>query len=97
MTLKKRKLLLIVIVDIENIAAVAPGPVTTDLFLNGKSVQMEQLRKLAPLEHLGLPEDIANVVSFLAGLRVVGSMVRSCERMVDLYKIISIKENISLS
>jgi 3-oxoacyl-[acyl-carrier protein] reductase len=48
--------------------AVAPGPVATDLFLDGKSeAQIEQLRKLPPLERLGQPEDIANVVSFLAG------------------------------
>src|ERR1700694_1155527 len=48
--------------------AVAPGPVATELFLNDKtSVQIEQLSKLPPLERLGRPEDIANVVSFLAG------------------------------
>jgi 3-oxoacyl-[acyl-carrier protein] reductase len=48
--------------------AVAPGPVATDLFLDGKSeAQIEQLRKLPPLERLGQPEDIAKVVSFLAG------------------------------
>lgn len=48
--------------------AVAPGPVSTDLFLTGKTeAQIEQLRKLAPLERLGRPEDIAGVVSFLAG------------------------------
>jgi len=48
--------------------AVAPGPVATDLFLDGKSeAQIDQLRKLPPLERLGQPEDIANVVSFLAG------------------------------
>jgi 3-oxoacyl-[acyl-carrier protein] reductase len=48
--------------------AVAPGPVGTDLFLNGKTqAQIEELSKLAPLERLGQPEDIANVVSFLAG------------------------------
>src|SRR4029077_9810523 len=48
--------------------AVAPGPVATELFLNDKtSVQIEQLSKLPPLERLGQPEDIANVVSFLAG------------------------------
>ena len=48
--------------------AVAPGPVATELFLTGKSeVQIDQLRKLSPLERLGQPEDIANVVSFLAG------------------------------
>lgn len=48
--------------------AVAPGPVATELFLTGKSeAQIDQLRKLSPLERLGQPEDIANVVSFLAG------------------------------
>ena len=48
--------------------AVAPGPVGTDLFLKGKSeTQIEEFKKLNPLERLGSPEDIANVVSFLAG------------------------------
>jgi 3-oxoacyl-[acyl-carrier protein] reductase len=47
---------------------VAPGPTGTDLFLNGKSPELiERLRKLAPLERLGQPSDIAGVVSFLAG------------------------------
>jgi 3-oxoacyl-[acyl-carrier protein] reductase len=48
--------------------AVAPSPVATELFLSGKTeAQIEQLRKVPPLERLGQPEDIANVVSFLAG------------------------------
>src|SRR6266403_4679331 len=48
--------------------AVAPGPTGTELFLTGKSPeQIAELAKLAPLERLGAPEDIANVVSFLAG------------------------------
>jgi 3-oxoacyl-[acyl-carrier protein] reductase len=48
--------------------AVAPGPVGTELFLDGKTPQqIAQLSKLAPLERLGEPDDIANVVSFLAG------------------------------
>jgi 3-oxoacyl-[acyl-carrier protein] reductase len=48
--------------------AVAPGPVGTELFLSGKSPeQIAELAKLAPLERLGEPEDIANVVSFLVG------------------------------
>jgi 3-oxoacyl-[acyl-carrier protein] reductase len=48
--------------------AVAPGPVATELFLTGKSeAQIDELRKLPPLERLGQVEDIANVVSFLAG------------------------------
>ena len=47
--------------------AVAPGPVGTDLFLRGKSeAQISELAKLPPLERLGQPDDIANVVSFLA-------------------------------
>jgi len=48
--------------------AVAPGPVATDLFLEGKTdQQIQELSQLAPLGRLGQPEDIANVVSFLAG------------------------------
>ena len=48
--------------------AVAPGPVATELFLKGKSEeQIAELTKMPPLERLGKPEDIANVVSFLAG------------------------------
>ncbi|CUJ77954.1 SDR family oxidoreductase [Achromobacter aegrifaciens] len=47
---------------------VAPGPVATDLFLNGKSPELiEHYAKMPPLERLGQPDDIANVVSFLAG------------------------------
>ena len=48
--------------------AVAPGPVATELFLNGKTEeQIQNFAKMPPLERLGQPEDIANVVSFLAG------------------------------
>ncbi|ADP15811.1 short chain dehydrogenase family protein 24 [Achromobacter xylosoxidans A8] len=48
--------------------AVAPGPVATELFLNGKSPELiEHYAKMPPLERLGQPEDISNVVSFLAG------------------------------
>jgi 3-oxoacyl-[acyl-carrier protein] reductase len=48
--------------------AVAPGPVGTELFLKGKTAaQIDELSKLAPLERLGKPEDIAEVVSFLVG------------------------------
>lgn len=47
---------------------IAPGPTATDLFLNGKSQDaVDQLARLAPLERLGQPEDIANAVAFLAG------------------------------
>jgi 3-oxoacyl-[acyl-carrier protein] reductase len=48
--------------------AVAPGPIPTELFLKGKSEErIEEFRKMSPLERLGQPEDIAGVVSFLAG------------------------------
>lgn len=46
--------------------AVAPGPTATPLFLNGKDeATVEHLAKLAPLERLGTPQDIANTVAFL--------------------------------
>ena len=48
--------------------AIAPGPVATELFLGDKTEeQIKQIGNMAPLERLGQPEDIANVVSFLAG------------------------------
>jgi 3-oxoacyl-[acyl-carrier protein] reductase len=48
--------------------AVAPGPTATDLFLKGKpQAVVDHLAKLAPLERLGEPDDIARAVSFLAG------------------------------
>jgi 3-oxoacyl-[acyl-carrier protein] reductase len=47
---------------------IAPGPTATDLFLKGKPQEVvDRLTKLAPLERLGQPEDIAAAVSFLAG------------------------------
>ena len=48
--------------------AVAPGPVPTELFLKGKTeAQINEFTKMPPLERLGRPEDVAGVVSFLAG------------------------------
>jgi 3-oxoacyl-[acyl-carrier protein] reductase len=48
--------------------AVAPGPTATDLFLNGKPQEVvDRLSRLAPLERLGQPQDIAAAVAFLAG------------------------------
>jgi 3-oxoacyl-[acyl-carrier protein] reductase len=48
--------------------AVAPGPVATDLFLNGKSPELiERMARMNPLERLGTPEDIASAVAFLVG------------------------------
>jgi 3-oxoacyl-[acyl-carrier protein] reductase len=48
--------------------AIAPGPVATDLFLEGKSAELiDHMAKMNPLERLGTPEDIANAVRFLVG------------------------------
>jgi 3-oxoacyl-[acyl-carrier protein] reductase len=48
--------------------AVAPGPVGTELFLNGKSPELiDRMAKMNPLERLGTPGDIASAVSFLTG------------------------------
>lgn len=48
--------------------AVAPGPTATPLFLEGKDeADIDRLAKAAPLERLGIPEDIAEAVAFLAG------------------------------
>ncbi len=48
--------------------AVAPGPTATPLFLDGKDeATIEHLAKIPPLERLAQPEDIAEVVAFLAG------------------------------
>ncbi len=48
--------------------AVAPGPVATELFLSGKTEeQVQHFANMPPLQRLGQPDDIASVVSFLAG------------------------------
>ncbi|MER8753939.1 SDR family oxidoreductase [Mesorhizobium sp. M1050] len=48
--------------------AVAPGPIETALFTDGKSeAQIEVIGKMIPLGRLGQPDDIAGLVSFLAG------------------------------
>jgi 3-oxoacyl-[acyl-carrier protein] reductase len=48
--------------------AVAPGPTGTELFLQGKTdAVIDELARLAPLERIGSPDDIAATVSFLAG------------------------------
>jgi len=45
---------------------VAPGPVATDFFLKGKKeAEIEMMKKMAPLERLGEPEDIASIVLFV--------------------------------
>ncbi|WP_202637744.1 SDR family oxidoreductase [Bailinhaonella thermotolerans] len=61
--------------------AVAPGPTATELFLQDKDeATVERLAKQPPLERLGTPQDIAEVVSFLAspaGHWVNGQVVRA--------------------
>jgi 3-oxoacyl-[acyl-carrier protein] reductase len=48
--------------------AVAPGPVATPLFLEGKDqATIDKFASLSPLERLGTPRDAADAVAFLAG------------------------------
>ncbi|MCC3654216.1 SDR family oxidoreductase [Streptomyces sp. S07_1.15] len=65
---------------------VAPGPTATDLFLEDKTPeQIDRLAKAPPLERLGTPEDIAEVVAFLtgpAGRWVNGQILRANGGMV---------------
>ena len=50
------------------INAIAPGPVNTELFKDGKTQeQIEALSKMNALSRLGEPMDIAKVVLYLAG------------------------------
>ena len=47
--------------------AVAPGPVDTDLFNAGKTEEMKQRSAgLSPFNRIGRPEEVAELVSFLA-------------------------------
>jgi 3-oxoacyl-[acyl-carrier protein] reductase len=47
---------------------VAPGPTATALFFDGKDQQtIDRAAGFAPLERLGTPEDVAEVIAFLAG------------------------------
>ncbi|MFJ6386967.1 SDR family oxidoreductase [Streptomyces sp. NPDC091972] len=47
---------------------VAPGPIATPLFLEGKDeATVAHFAKATPLERLGEPEDVAESVAFLAG------------------------------
>ena len=48
--------------------AVAPGPTATALFLDGKDQEtIDRIAGMNPMERLGTPEDVAEVVSLLAG------------------------------
>ncbi|KAK1757766.1 60S ribosomal L40 [Echria macrotheca] len=61
--------------------AVAPGPTATDLFFDGKSEQLvKMLEAQSPFNRLGKPEDIAEVILFVAseGSRwVSGQVIRA--------------------
>ncbi len=66
--------------------AVAPGPVATELFFEGKSEeQVARLANLNPFGRLGEPEDIARVVAFLLSAEagwVNGQVIRANGGMV---------------
>jgi 3-oxoacyl-[acyl-carrier protein] reductase len=66
--------------------AVAPGPVETELFMTGKSEELVQnIIRNIPLGRLGQPDDIASVVSFLAGTEsgwVNGQILRANGGMI---------------
>jgi 3-oxoacyl-[acyl-carrier protein] reductase len=48
--------------------AVAPGPTATPLYLDGKEQSViDGMARMSPLERLGMPVDVAEVVSFLGG------------------------------
>jgi 3-oxoacyl-[acyl-carrier protein] reductase len=62
-----------------NINAVAPGPIDTDMLRHGFSPErVGQLSERVPLQRLGWPEEVAEVVSFLCSDRasyVTGQLV----------------------
>ncbi|MFK4302096.1 3-oxoacyl-[acyl-carrier protein] reductase [Paenibacillus sp. RC254] len=62
------------------INAVAPGPVNTELFQEGKTEQqIEGMKKMNAFGRLGEPEDIADVIEFLVSAKsqwVTGQTIR---------------------
>jgi 3-oxoacyl-[acyl-carrier protein] reductase len=60
--------------------SVAPGPTATALFLEGKDeATINRFKSIAPLERLGRPSDVADLVAFLAGPSrwINGQVIRS--------------------
>ncbi|NEI71210.1 SDR family oxidoreductase [Rhizobium lusitanum] len=61
--------------------AVAPGPIATELLFKGRSEELiQRLINDIPLGRLGLPEDIARIVSFLASAEsgwINGQIIRA--------------------
>jgi 3-oxoacyl-[acyl-carrier protein] reductase len=59
---------------------VAPGPVDTDLFRAGKNEEaLKRSAAMSPLNRVGQPEEIAEVVAFLASDKaswVLGQIVQ---------------------
>lgn len=50
-----------------NVNSVSPGPTNTELFTKGKSQEViDRLASLSPFNRIGEPEDIAQIVLFLA-------------------------------
>lgn len=51
-----------------NVNSISPGPTNTELFTNGKPQEViDRLASLSAFNRIGEPEDIARVVTFLAG------------------------------
>jgi 3-oxoacyl-[acyl-carrier protein] reductase len=47
---------------------VAPGPTGTAVFFEGKDeATIDRIKSIAPMERLGTPSDVADLVAFLAG------------------------------
>ncbi|MCF8479634.1 MAG: SDR family oxidoreductase [Rhodospirillum sp.] len=69
-----------------SVNCVAPGPVATALFLQGKSDELiQKIASTCPFSRLGTPEDIARVVGFLAspdGAWVNGQVLRANGGMI---------------